>query len=100
MDGRKKHEAPRNASLCGLWITHTKGSKYRFLILPRYEKDLEAVLQTKQKFNIKTVVTIATQILDILEYMHDKGFIHSDIKASNILWVRQDRQSQYIQKKL
>lgn len=74
--------------------SHTqKGSKYRFLILPRYEKDLEAVLQIKQKINIKTVVTIATQILDILEYMHDKGYIHSDIKASNIL-LGQPRQSQ------
>lgn len=66
--------------------SHThKGLKYRFLILPRYEKDLEVLLQSKQKFNLKTVLTVSSQILDILQYIHDKGYVHSDIKASNIL---------------
>lgn len=65
-----------------------KGSKYRFLILPRYEKDLEVLLQAKKKFNLKTVLTVSIQIMDILEYIHSKGYVHSDIKASNILLGR------------
>lgn len=66
--------------------SHThKGLKYRFLILPRYERDLEVTLQSKLKFNLKTVLTVSTQILDVLQYIHDKGYIHCDIKASNIL---------------
>lgn len=62
-----------------------KGSKYRFLVLPRYERDLDVVLRSKKKFNLKTVLTIATQIIDILKYLHQKGYVHCDIKASNIL---------------
>lgn len=69
--------------------SHThNGSKCRFLILPRYEKDLETVLQTKKKFNLKTVLTVSMQIIDILEYIHSKGYVHSDIKASNIMLGR------------
>lgn len=69
-----------------------KDSKYRFLILPRYEKDLETILQAKRKLNLKTVLTVSMQIIDILEYIHSKGYVHSDIKASNILLGRAETQ--------
>lgn len=59
--------------------------KYRFLVLPRYEKDLEAIFQNVSKFNLKTVLLISKQILQVLEYIHEKGYIHSDIKAANIM---------------
>lgn len=61
------------------------GEKYRFLIIPRYKKDLETVLKDKKTLSLKTVLTISLQILDVLEYIHDKGYVHSDIKASNIM---------------
>ncbi|KAF5272325.1 hypothetical protein FQA39_LY07926 [Lamprigera yunnana] len=61
-------------------------NKYRFLILPRFEKDLEKVFEVKRKFNLKTVLTISLQIIDSLEYIHSHGYVHSDIKASNILF--------------
>lgn len=62
-----------------------KGNKYRFLILPRYETDLENMLEKTKRFNLKTVLTVSMQLIDILQYIHSKGYVHSDIKASNIL---------------
>lgn len=64
----------------------TRNSKLRFLILPRFEKDLEQIFQSKRrKFNLKTVLLIAVQLIDTLEYIHSNGYVHSDVKASNIL---------------
>lgn len=68
------------------------GDKYRFLIIPRYKKDLERVLKDKKTLSLKTALTISLQIIDVLEYIHDKGYIHSDIKASNIM-LGNDRQN-------
>ncbi|KAJ8942067.1 hypothetical protein NQ318_004092 [Aromia moschata] len=68
-----------------------KGEKYRFLILPKYEKDLEKMFQEKKCFNLKTVLTISIQIVDVLEYIHKKGYVHSDIKASNIMLGKRPR---------
>ncbi|KAJ8972872.1 hypothetical protein NQ317_013614, partial [Molorchus minor] len=61
------------------------GEKYRFLILPKFEKDLEKIFQEKKYFNLKTVLTISIQIVDVLEYIHNCGYVHSDIKASNMM---------------
>lgn len=63
----------------------SKGEKYRFLIMPKYDKDLEAIFQEKKQFNLKTVLVIASRIIDTLEYIHHHGYVHSDVKASNIM---------------
>lgn len=68
--------------------SHSVGNtRYRFLVIPYYEQDLEKMFQQKRgKFNLKTVLTISVQLLDIMQYIHSKGYVHLDIKASNILF--------------
>ncbi|XP_060520664.1 serine/threonine-protein kinase VRK1-like [Cylas formicarius] len=61
------------------------GDRYRFLIIPKYSRDLERIFQERKRFNLKTVLVVARQIVDILEYIHSHGYVHSDIKASNIM---------------
>lgn len=63
--------------------------------MPRFDRDLESLLKLKERFNIKTVLTIAKQIINVLEYIHSHGYVHSDIKASNIML---GGQNEYIKK--
>lgn len=98
-------KAEKNITNLGVPHYVTSGShvindvKYRFLILPRFEKDLEEILVAKKnKFNLKTVLVIASQIIDILEYIHSKGIVHSDIKASNILLKNENVVKRAVQK--
>lgn len=61
-----------------------KNERYRFLILKRYQRDLHSMIRNK-RVDPKSVPIIACQILDVLEHLHDKGYVHSDIKAENLM---------------
>ncbi|XP_055602855.1 uncharacterized protein LOC129751395 isoform X2 [Uranotaenia lowii] len=61
-----------------------KNERYRFLILKRYQRDLHSLVRNK-RVDPKSIPTIAFQILDVLEHLHDKGYVHSDIKAENLM---------------
>uniref|UniRef100_U5ENN5 non-specific serine/threonine protein kinase n=1 Tax=Corethrella appendiculata TaxID=1370023 RepID=U5ENN5_9DIPT len=60
------------------------GERYRFLILHRYKCDLNSLIKNK-RVDPKNLLIIAEQIVDILEHLHDKGYVHSDIKAENLM---------------
>ncbi|KAG8191253.1 hypothetical protein JTE90_003265 [Oedothorax gibbosus] len=63
-----------------------KGVKYRFMVMERFNEDLQKLLDRNNKvFPLKTVYTIGKLVLDILEYIHSHGYIHADVKASNLL---------------
>ncbi|KAK4328834.1 hypothetical protein Pmani_000776 [Petrolisthes manimaculis] len=62
------------------------GNKYRFMVMERFGLDLQKILeQHSKRFSFKTVYQVGIQILDVLEYIHSKEYIHADIKASNLL---------------
>lgn len=63
---------------------HFGDQRYRFLILHRYECDLHSLIKNR-RVDPKHVLIIASQIIDILEHFHDKGYAHSDIKAENLM---------------
>ena len=64
-------------------------SRYRFLVMQRFGDDLQKKLdEVSGKFDLKTTYTIAKKVINILEYIHSFGYIHADIKASNLLLGR------------
>lgn len=69
----------------GSFIDINTGIKYRFLVLPRYDIDLQKVISKTKILDPKNVLIIAIQVLDILEYFHSQGYTHSDIKSSNLM---------------
>ncbi|KAJ9596118.1 hypothetical protein L9F63_012702, partial [Diploptera punctata] len=60
--------------------------KYRFVVIDRYGKDLWSLfLENKRLFPHTTVMKIGLQVIDALEYIHSKTYVHGDIKGSNLL---------------
>jgi len=60
--------------------------RYRYLVMDRYGRDLWSIfLENKKIFPCSTALQIGLQILDVMEYIHDQGYVHCDVKGSNLL---------------
>ncbi|XP_062135447.1 uncharacterized protein LOC133845103 isoform X2 [Drosophila sulfurigaster albostrigata] len=65
--------------------THYFGDgRYRFLVLPRYDRDLHSLVKNTRVAQ-KSLLVLAVHILNVLEHLHDKGYCHNDIKAQNLM---------------
>lgn len=60
--------------------------KYRFMILKRFGKDLQSILKKNNNtLHPKTVFTVGSIVMNALEYIHNLGYVHHDIKAGNLV---------------
>ncbi|KAL0269167.1 UNVERIFIED_CONTAM: hypothetical protein PYX00_006983 [Menopon gallinae] len=69
---------------CGTHMCNN--TKFRFLVMERYGKDLWSIfIENGRIFPPPTVFRIGIQVLDVLEYIHGKSYVHADIKGANLL---------------
>ncbi len=57
--------------------------------MERYDSNIDKLFRNGN-LNSSTILQIGIQILNIVEYIHSKGYIHADIKGENILLKEND----------
>jgi casein kinase 1 len=63
-----------------------KGHKHNYLMMELLGRSLDKLFtDMKRHFSIKTVSMIGYQMIQRIEYVHSKGYIHRDIKPGNFL---------------
>ncbi len=64
------------------------------MVIDLLESSLEDLFEANQrKFSISTVFQIGIQIINRLEAIHRKGFVHRDIKANNFMVGKGDKRN-------
>ena len=71
--------------------TYRQGHKHNYLVMELLGKSIEKLFSNcKKKFSPKTIFQIGYQMIQRIEYIHSKGYIHRDIKPGNFVIGRGD----------
>ena len=62
-----------------------KNMDYNIMVMELLGESLEYNFNVKKKFSVKTASMLGYQMLNILEFIHDRHIIHRDIKPDNFL---------------
>lgn len=74
-----------------------KKTKYRFIVMERYGTDLWKLFEANnRRFPEHTVYKVALQIINVLEYIHHKTYVHADIKGANLLLDLKSKNQVYL----
>lgn len=84
---KKKHTIKHLGipSIVQFGVNSIQNEQYRFLILEKYDTDLQKKLDQKKKLELKLVLKIGYEIIKVLEYIHTNNYVHLDIKPKNIM---------------
>lgn len=70
-------------------------NNYQVLVMELMGSSLESIFQRENReFDLKTVIMLGCQMIDVLEYIHKKNFIHRDMKPDNFLMGTGNRKKQ------
>lgn len=70
----------------GIYKSPSPKKKYRFLVLERFGEDVQKIwIRANKRFDMNSAFNIALKVIDTLEYIHSHGYVHADVKASNLL---------------
>jgi len=74
-----------DCGVANMKVVKNKDLDKKIIIMDLLGPSLENLLHKNKKFRLKTVILLAIQMIELLRYIHDKGYIHRDIKPDNFV---------------
>jgi serine/threonine protein kinase len=78
-----KHISNREKGVAEMKILKNKDRK--IIVMDLLGPSLESLLSKHKKFGMKTIISLAISMIDIIKHIHSCGYIHRDIKPDNFV---------------
>jgi serine/threonine protein kinase len=72
-----------------------KSKDKKIIVMDLLGPSLDFLLNKHKKFGMKTIISLATSMLDIIKHVHNCGFLHRDIKPDNFVVGYDDQSKLY-----
>ncbi|XP_047459784.1 serine/threonine-protein kinase VRK1-like [Mugil cephalus] len=81
----------------GSGLAEYKDLRYRFMAIDRLDSDLQKFCDRNGgRLKKATVLQLGQRLVDVLEYIHENEYVHSDIKAANLMLGYRDPEQVYL----
>jgi serine/threonine protein kinase len=67
----------------------------KIIVMDLLGPSLENLSKQHKKFRLKSIILLVIQLIDVMKYIHDCGYIHRDIKADNFVIGYEDKSKIY-----
>jgi serine/threonine protein kinase len=74
-----------NCGVANMKVVKNKELDKKIIIMDLLGPSLENILSKRKKLRLKTVILLAIQMIELMRYIHERGFIHRDIKPDNFV---------------
>jgi serine/threonine protein kinase len=72
-----------------------KNKDKKIIVMDLLGPSLENLLKQHKKFRLKSIILLAIQMIDVIKYIHNCGYIHRDIKPDNFVIGHEDKSKIY-----
>lgn len=71
--------------IANMKIIKNKELDKKVIVMDLLGPSLDSILEKRKKFRLKSIILLAIQMIELLRFIHDKGYIHRDIKPDNFV---------------
>ena len=82
---KDKERSSVECGISNMKIVKNKKLDKKVIIMDLLGPSLDNILQKRKKLRLKSIILLAIQMIELLKYIHEKGYTHRDIKPDNFV---------------
>jgi serine/threonine protein kinase len=84
-----------DCGVANMKVMKNKELNKKIIVMDLLGPSLEDIISKRKKFRLKTIILLAIQMIELMRYIHERGYIHRDIKPDNFVMDKNNNNKLY-----